>query len=240
MKKQTLTLTITFLCLLSCLSTYAQKVIEKKFDHKNNKYVELEVPFASDIEVKTWDKPTVYFKANLKTKDGKYIDLYKLDVEETSNTLTISSDTKALFKAFEKDRKNRKWSNNGNCENQQYDFDYVLYVPNNAEFSVTSINGNMTSDIIQGDFEAQLINGDIVIKEFKGNLDLSTINGEIDLNVKDVGFVAETINGDIYADEKLDLKAYDKYVGQKVEGFAKGNAANLKLNTINGNMYLRF
>ncbi|MEX0275467.1 MAG: hypothetical protein AB3N16_13925, partial [Flavobacteriaceae bacterium] len=84
-----------------------------------------------------------------------------------------------------------------------------------------------------------LINGSIAIKKYSGNLDLNTINGEIDLNVGHVSFVAETIHGDIYADEKLDLDFSDRHVGHKVESSRKNLADRLKLNTINGNMYLR-
>jgi len=45
-------------------SMNAQKVIEKTFDY-NNQYIDLDVNFASSIEVKTWDKSQVYFKAHI-------------------------------------------------------------------------------------------------------------------------------------------------------------------------------
>ena len=40
-------------------------------------------------------------------------------------------------------------------------------------------------------------------------------------------------------DEKLALKVTDQMVGQKVEGNLRAATHRLKLNTINGNMYLR-
>ena len=84
-----------------------------------------------------------------------------------------------------------------------------------------------------------LINGDIDIKKYDGDMDLRTINGEIDLVLKNTRLVAETIHGNIYADEGMDLNISDRYVGQKVEGRFDNATHRLKLNTINGNMYLR-
>lgn len=232
-------LVLTTIFCLGFLLVNAQKVIEKNIPH-NDREIEMEVPFASDIEVKTWDKGTVYFKATISTKDSKYLDLYQLDIKEGSGYINIESDTEAIFEAFydewNKDNPRKKrYYHTGD----QYEFNYVLYVPKNASFKVTSINGSMTSEIIEGDFEADLINGDIEIKKYAGNLKLNTINGEIDLKIGNSRFVAETIHGDIYADEKLKVKSYDQHVGQKVESVASNSDNRLKLNTINGNMYLR-
>ena len=79
----------------------------------------------------------------------------------------------------------------------------------------------------------------IEILKYTGSLKLNTINGAIDLNVGNASFIAETIHGDIYADENLKLTSHDRHVGQKVESLASNGASKLKLNTINGNMYLR-
>lgn len=229
------------LFLVMCLTVaagFGQKTIEKNFEH-NGRYVELKVPFASQIEVKTWEKSTVYFKANLQTKDGKYLELYKLDIMEGNGSLTIASETEDIFEAFydewNKNNDKKRYYHTGD----KYTFNYTLFVPKGSQFKVTSINGDMTSERIEGDFDAELINGDIEIGQYSGNLDLSTINGAIDLKVSNVDFVAETIHGDIYADDKLKVKSYDRHVGQKVESLASNYNTRLKLNTINGNMYLR-
>ena len=97
----------------------------------------------------------------------------------------------------------------------------------------------MKSEVIEGEFEADLINGNIDIAKYSGELDLSTINGEIDLKMINAKLVAETIHGDIYADKNLKFDSTKQHVGQKISG-SLGKASNrLRLNTINGNMYLR-
>lgn len=221
------------------LSLSAQKVIEKNIKYSNQN-INVDVKFASDIEVKTWDKSTVYFKADIQTDEGKYLDLYQLEVEESQGYIDIKSKTKELFEAF-----HDEWNSNNPDKrryyhtNKMYEFNYTLYVPKNASFSVSSINGDLSATVIEGNFTADLINGNIDIKKYQGDLNLKTINGEIDLVLSNSRLTAETIHGQIYADEKLNLKVTDRHVGQKVEGSFDDAAHRLRLNTINGNMYLR-
>lgn len=229
--------------LLSCLvgaNLLGQKIIEKNIDY-NNQYITVDVKFASEIEVKTWDKSSVYFKADIKTKEGKFLEFYKLDVSENSGNIDISSDPQPVFdKFYDEWHKNNPRSKEHyyNC-GKIYEFNYVLYVPKNARFELSSINGNLTSEVIEGTFTADLINGDIVIKKYSGELELSTINGEIDLKMTDTRLVAETIHGHIYADERLDFEHTDRHVGQKIVGQFDNASSKLRLNTINGNMFLR-
>lgn len=233
------TVLVLLMGLISIIAS-AQKIIEKNIDY-TGQFIDVEVKFASLIEVKTWDKPTVYLKATIDTEDNKYQDLYKLNIDEGSSTISIESEAEPVFRAFQDEwnsnnpNKKRRYYNTGDM----YEFNYVLYIPKNARFKVSSINGDLKSEVIEGEFEADLINGNIDIATYSGQLDLSTINGEIDLKMMNADLVAETIHGDIYADEKLKFNSTDRHVGQKISG-SLGKASNrLRLNTINGNMYLR-
>ncbi|PCJ98941.1 MAG: hypothetical protein COA50_01530 [Flavobacteriaceae bacterium] len=236
MKKSIIMLLLGFIC----LTTSAQKIIEKSIAYKNQS-IDVDVKFASEIEVKTWDKATIYFKAHIVTEDGKYLDLYELKIDESSSTIHIESNAEPIFKKiwdeYEKTHpgKKKRYFSSGD----DYDFNYTLYVPKNATFKVSSINGNLKAERIEGEFTADLINGNIAIKSYKGDLDLSTINGEIDLKMIDADLVAETIHGDIYADEKLNFTSTNRHVGQKISGRFDNATNRLRLNTINGNMYLR-
>ena len=218
----------------------AQKIIEKNIDY-NNQFIEVDVKFARNIEVKTWDKPTVYFKAHIYTEDERFQDLYKLNIDESTSNIYITSKAEPVYKAYRKDCLKKNPSRKRNCYNtgDLCEFNYVIYIPKNAKFKISSINGSLKSEIIEGEFTADLINGDIEIANYSGDLDLQTINGEIDLKMINANLVAETIHGDIYADEKLKFNSSNRHVGQKIKG-SIGNATNrLRLNTINGNMYLR-
>ena len=230
---------ITLLAFVSSI-TNAQKVIEKNLDY-NNQYIDVDLKFASDIKVATWDKNQVYFKAKISTKDGKFQDSYSVKVKESSSQISIISEPEAVFKKFQDEwntnnpNKKKRYYNTG----EWYDFSYTLYVPKQAKFKVSSINGDLSSDSIEGEFTADLINGNISIKNYAGTLNLTTINGEIDLRMDNATITAETIHGDIYADEKLKFSFKDRHVGQEISGTVAEGKNTLKLNTINGNMYLR-
>ena len=231
---------ITLLSIIGIASN-AQKVIEKNLEY-TNQYIVVDLKFASDIKVATWDKNQVYFKADISTKDGKFQDSYQLKMEETSNKISIVSKPEAVFKKFQEEWNNdnpdkkKRYYNTGDW----YNFTYTLYVPKNATFKISSINGDLTSDSIEGEFTADLINGNITIKAYVGTLDLTTINGEIDLRMDNASILAETIHGDIYADEKLQFSFKDRHVGQEISGTVAEGENTLRLNTINGNMYLRY
>ena len=238
--KQIKKLQITLVLGLISLALSAQKTIEENISY-TNQYIDIEVKFASDISIQTWDKPTVYFKADIMMQDEQYIDLFKMDIENKNGVIKVASNSESVFKKmwedYEKKYGKKKYYFSGENE---YEFNYTIYVPKNAKFKISSINGDMKSDIIEGDFTAELINGNIVIAEYSGTLDLRTINGEIDLKMIDANLVAETIHGDIYADEKLKFEYSDRHVGSKISGKTETGKNRLKLNTINGNMYLRY
>ena len=218
----------------------AQKVIEKNIDYKNQ-YIDVELKFASQIEVKTWDKSTIYFKADIYTKNGKYLEFYELDIDENDSSINITSNAEPIFKKFWKENEKNNNGKRGRyfSTEDEYKFNYVLYVPKNSRFKISSINGSLKSEVIEGNFTADLINGDIDIAKYSGDLDLTTINGEIDLKMINADLIAETIHGDIYADGKLKFTSSDRHVGQKILGRTASGKNRLRLNTINGNMYLR-
>lgn len=235
-------LIIVLLFILTLNFAQGQKIIEKNIDYKNQ-YINVELKFASQIEVKTWDKSTIYFKANIYTKNGNYLDLYELDVNESSSYINIASNAEPIFKKswadYNKNHPNEKKRYYFSDEDPEYEFKYVLYVPKNAKFKISSINGSLKSELIEGDFTADLINGDIDIDMYSGDLDLKTINGVIDLKMINADLIAETIHGDIYADKNLKFTSTDRHVGQKISGRTANGKNRLRLNTINGNMYLR-
>jgi hypothetical protein len=232
-------LVTTILIGLISLLGSAQKVLERTIEC-NKQALVFDLKFATEIEVKTCDKSSIYLKAEIAMEEEKYQNMFQVKVDERSSIIEISDNSEAIFKKIWEVRekelgKNQRYFN----DHDAYTIHYLLYLPKNARYKISSINGNMTSEIIEGDLTADLINGNISIAAYSGNLDLSTINGEIDLKVANASLTAETIHGNIYADEKLKFKADDRMVGQKIEGSTLNATNRLKLNTINGNMYLR-
>ena len=229
---------ITFsLCFLLTFSVFAQKSIEKSIAYKDQN-IEFDLKFAKNITLKVWDKSTIELKGTISTLGDKYLDLYKLEVDENSSKIKIVSNPEAIFKKFNEDRKNDR--NSYYINDYEYTEEFTLYVPKKATLKISSINGDLQADLVDGDFTADLINGNIEIKEYHGDLDLSTINGEIDLKIVNTSLHAETLQGQIYADEKLaSLNSTSEILGQKINGSFDTAANSLNLKTINGNIYLR-
>ncbi|MEH6407040.1 MAG: polymer-forming cytoskeletal protein [Leeuwenhoekiella sp.] len=224
------------LCLCFASSAFAQKSIEKSIAYKDQN-IEFDLKFAKNITLKVWDKSTIELKGTISTLGDKYLDLYKLEVDENSSKIKIVSNPEAMFKKFNEDRKNDK--NNYYLNEYEYTEAYTLYVPKKATLKISSINGDLQADLVDGTFTADLINGNIEIIEYSGDLALSTINGTIDLKVINTSLKAETLQGQIYADEKLSLNSSDQVMGQKINGSFDTAANSLNLHTINGNIYLR-
>ena len=232
-------ITIVFMiCAFNIIES--QKIIEKNIDYKNQ-YINIDLKFASQIEINTWDKSTVYFKAIIQSEDGNYLDLFELDIKKNENTTSILADAIPMIETSRKDclkkydNRKRYCYNNGDW----FEFNYTIYVPKNAKFKVSSINGDLKSKIIEGDFTADLISGDINIAKYTGDLNLKTISGEIDIKMIDADLVAKTIQGNIYADKNLQFISANHLVGQTISGRTANGKNRLRLNTINGNMYLR-
>lgn len=216
----------------------AQRTLEKQLDHQGQP-IRVDLKFASDIRINTWDRPTVHVRAEINTRDGKFLDLYALDIEQNEKSITITSKADKLFDALHREREGRDADHGVHLREGDYEFHYVLQLPKHAKVTISSINGDLLAESIQGELTAELINGDIDIKGYVGDMDLQTINGAIDLSIGDSQWLAETIHGQICADESLAFKVTDRIVGQRVEGGKKGNTHWLRLNTVNGNMYLR-
>lgn len=223
------------------LTLNAQKIIEKTIDYKNQD-INIDLDFATTIEIKTWDKPSIYVKADLTTEDGKYLELYALNISERHSKIDIKSDALPMFAAYQKDFEinHPNSGSNYNKVGLEHKINYTLFLPKNSKVKLSSISGNLNAETIEGDFTADLISGNINIKNYKGNLDLTTISGEIDLKMINTSLTAKTIQGNIYADEKLKFTATNEFVGQKIAGKTANANSKLKLNTISGNMYLRY
>lgn len=236
-------LTVCLMCLF-CSAMNSQKTVEKNIDYEGQK-INFELKFATDIEVNTWDKPYVYVKANVNTKEGKYLNFYNLEITEGDEEITVTSKAEEIFKKFWEERRKNNVKDDVKVKHDDNDmdgkeFNYVIYVPSESNFKINSISGNLKSEIIKGDFTAKLINGNIDIDKYTGKLSLSTVNGAIDLKVVKANLIVETLHGNIYSDDNLELIASNqKKMGQKMKSVTSGATNKLHLNTVNGDMYLR-
>src|SRR3954454_6813699 len=121
-------------CLLSCC-THAQKIIEQHLNYTPGKKITMNIQIADSIRIISWNKNEVYAKASVNINENKDNDVYTTAFDAAGNGINITA------KIDDKKRKER--SDSINCCNYKSDIYWDIYVPEDEDFSVETINGNI-------------------------------------------------------------------------------------------------
>jgi len=205
------------LCRLFIPQAGAQKVIEKHMDFSNKDLVSLNIQIADSIRILTWNKNEVYVKTSIDINDNKDNELYQMTFDDAGSTVAVM----AKFKD-EEGGKRRNYNNNCCCYESHIYCD--VYIPENANISVESINGNIT---ITGRTAA------IRAKSISGFIDLSVDPArKADLRLN-------TITGTVYTDLAVNANRSTRSVGTKISDLVNGGGKPISLETISGDIFLR-
>lgn len=199
--------------MLSCF-THAQKVIEKHLAFTPNKVIKLDIQIADSIRIITWNKNEVYTKASVNINSNKDNDVYVTEFNDKGNTIEV----KANF-----DDKKKVGYNDSCCCNYKSEIYWDIYIPEQSDFSVETIDGNI---IIEGN-----------TKEIKAH----SISGFIDLSLaasRKADLKMSTISGTIYTDLAMN-KASERNGGNSVDMDYNGGGEDVELETISGDIFLR-
>ncbi len=202
-------------CMLSCF-TYAQKIVEKHLNYSSGKSIELNLQIADSIRIITWNKNEVYAKASININDNKDNDIYTTDFDESGSRVKVKAH-------FDEDKSKQTWSDSCNCRCTRSKIYWDIYVPENAGFSVETINGDITITGKTGEIKAHSISGfiDLAFAEArKADLKMSTISGTIYTNV-------------------AIAKPKNRRGGNSVSSEHNGGGEAVELETISGDIFLR-
>lgn len=195
----------------------AQKIIEKHMNFSNKDLISLNIQIADSIRILTWNKNEVYVKTSIDINDNKDNELYQLTFNEDGSTVAVLAKIKE-----EEDGKRRNYNNNCCCYDSHIYCD--VYIPENANVSVESINGNIT---ITGRTAA------IRAKSISGFIDLSVDPArKADLRLN-------TITGTVYTDLAVNANRSTRSVGTKISDLVNGGGKPISLETISGDIFLR-
>lgn len=220
--------------LLVSFSLFAQKEVSKEVKYESQS-VKVEFPFASRVEIKTWDKSAIKVDASIKTDEEKYTEMFDVKVKSDDSSIRIESNSKEIFRVYQDEKEGLKLFHDG----LEHEFDYVMYVPNNVKLKLNSITANVTSEFMQGDIEIEVVSGDIAIEKHKGDLKLKSVAGKIEAVCENTRLMAKTVVGEIHSDKNLKLERKDMFVGQEVNMETENAANSLSLTTVNGDIYLK-
>jgi hypothetical protein len=204
------------LCLLSCL-THAQKLVEKHFGYSQGKKIKMNIQIADSIRIVTWNKNEVYAKASVDINNNKYNEVYTTGFDESGNGIEIKAH-------FGENKKYQQWNDSCNCNcNFRSKIYWEVFIPENSEFSVETIDGNITIEGKTDQVKAHTISG-FIDMDFaptrKADLKMSTISGTIYTNV--------TIE-----------KSRGSRGGNAVNAACNGGGKQVELETISGDIFLR-
>lgn len=214
MKKYVLT---AILIVAAIVVSFSQKVITKKLDVQGKK-VEMKFDFAENIRVEAWAKNTVELEVTVNIDDNRYNDYYTLNVIEHAGSADLIE--KVDFEGIKKVKGQK------DCCNFNTKINYKLKVPENLEFNLKTISGQI-----------ELV-GSV------GKMSINSISGFIDYTIPPsmkARINLSTISGDVYSDVKFDKSASNEmsWVGTKRDLSLNGGTQPIELKTISGNIYLR-
>jgi hypothetical protein len=221
------------LVLAASTTVRAQKVIEKHIELPANGFVSMNFQISDSIRIITWKKNEVYVKSTIDVNDNKNNDDYKEMFNESGNTVNVTANLDDHCNTFHSRRRSSDSSNrpsdsnndcNCGCEENIY---HVIYIPENTDFSVETINGNI---IISGNTAG------IRAKSISGYIDLS-MSPERPAELK-----MRTITGTMYSNfEFLGNNRHPRQIGGgTVNTQLNGSGGKgIDLETISGDIYFR-
>ncbi len=214
-------LLLAILC-LTIGSLQAQKVVEKHATISGEGKVTLNIQIADSIRVITWNKNEAYIKATVDVNDNKNNDDYVWTFDDTNGNF----DVKAKFKS----NNTRVYNKNCNCDCNNYESKIYceVYVPENANISIETINGDITITGKTADVRAHSISGSVdfaVAAGTKAYVEMKTITGTMYSNV------------DLGIDDKA--KGTRHVGGNNVNAELNGGGKRIDLESISGDIYFR-
>jgi hypothetical protein len=211
---------LALLC-IGLLSARAQKVIEKHIAFSPKNFVSMNFQISDSIRIITWKKDEVYIHSSIDVNDNQDNDDYKMVFDETGSTINVSAHLET-----DNSRRSKKRDSCDCCCNYRTKIFHEVYIPENADFSVETINGNI---IINGN------TAEIRAKSISGFIDLAIAPGrKADLKMR-------TITGTMYSNIDLPTSRHIKQVGggsitAELNG---GGGKPIDLETISGNIFFR-
>src|SRR5713101_2074665 len=177
--------------------------------------------FNGSIEIASWDQDSIDISGVKYAGTAELRDAMKIDVGTAGDSLHI--------------RTVRPSERRGNMGAK-----YVIKVPHKVELErVTSSNGGIRVNAIEGPVRLRSSNGGIHANDLKGNLDVQTSNGGIDVQDLEGAAVLKTSNGRVQAEGVHGaLEAETSNGGINIHLAKAESGRPIKLDTSNGGIEL--
>ena len=214
-----------------------EEVIDLSFPLTTEQKVDLNLRFADKIEVKPWNKKELFVRASIIINDGLMNEAHKIDTIIDNHAIEISTgfDEEVIRgnKYINCNGKNRSQHNfsgrRGDDRNYSicHTIHYTVFLPAEAELKLETISG------------------DILIENMTGKVDARSISGHVDLVIAKnhkADIQLESVTGRAYTDPPMftTRDGLQSLLSRKVNGQLNGGGKKLHLESVSGNVRLRY
>ncbi len=246
----------TILALLALLPALALADVskEQQWEFAVDENTELGISNVNgDITISATDGDQLVVTAKLKADSEKAMNKIQIEVKEANGTISI----KTIHE------ESSSWFNWGRSNSGEVEFSVqmpafvmlknIATVNGDIEITgvktsarVSTINGDLGLTGLSGDTDLSTVNGDIMVKfqsfDAAQNASIQTTNGSVVVYLPanaSTKVVAETVNGNIRADD-FGLEAIEgSFVGSNMEGDIGSGSATLSMQTVNGSIKVK-
>ncbi len=226
---------LIMLVLATAVTASAQKVIEKHMPLSANGFVSMNFQISDSIRIVMWDKNEVYVKSTIDVNDNQNNDDYKETFDESATSVNVTGKLHTNCNNYHRrkrtadsthrsDDDDNCCSCNCGCETNIV---HEVHIPENTDFSVETINGN------------------IIISGNTAGVRAKSISGYIDLTMapqKPAALRMQTITGTMYSNFDLGgTNGLHRQVGGRtVDAQLNGTGGKaVDLETISGDIFFR-
>ncbi|MGB3588961.1 MAG: hypothetical protein WBA23_20610 [Tunicatimonas sp.] len=219
---------LIILLLLADHVVQPQRLEEKTIAWQADQEVLLDLKYAQDIQIKTWDKPEVALRISVSVNNDALNDAWSLKITTTEDRIEVTSDLKKPKKYYR-----------GDCEGSSYQMGensfcslivYDIYLPKEASLRIETLGGNITITGVTAPVYAK------------------SLSGFVDTNwpaQQGASVSMKSITGEVYTNFDLTIDELDKRenrrspVGWEIEAAVAGGGSKVELESISNNVYFR-
>ena len=220
---------LTILSLLLASTVEAQRAYEERITWQPSQAVSLDLKYARDIQISTWERDEVLIQASVSINDDAANDAWRINIDTTTEQIRIVTDLEPPQKKY-----------SGGCSGHSYHVDegrycslivYEIYLPRAASLRVETLGGNITLRGIRAPVFAKSLSGFV-------DADWSAQQGAT--------VTMKSVTGEVYTDLDLGLNEADQKnqqrkspVGWKIEGRVGDGGPSVQLESISNDIFFR-
>ena len=213
-------------CSASLLIGQQQKIEEKSFAWNSGRSAKINLKFAANIKVSSWDKQEMLLKTIITYEKEAHLKIHKMEIQEMGSQLLIDTD---YAKNFFKNKRHTCWSCDEADQNEWGDctcfkLEFEIMMPKGADLSVETISGN------------------IELLDIAGPVKAKSISGFIDLGMKPSlasNLYFKSVTGEIYTDFDIDLDKSSNAFNKRLTTALNGGGSAIALETVSGDIFFR-